>query len=56
MNKLVRRAKLKSGDPQHMSLEEETCDIVVCSEVVEQCPDDMKVLARLYRISKADSF
>lgn len=49
-------AVLKTGDAQDIPFEDETFDIVVCSEVIEHCPDDMKVLAELYRILKTNSF
>jgi len=54
--KFVPRAVFKTGDAQDVPFKDETFDIVVCSEVIEHCPDDMKVLAELYRILKTNSF
>lgn len=54
--KFVPTAMLKTADAQDMPFEDQTFDIVVCSEVIEHCLDDTKVLAELSRISKPNSF
>lgn len=54
--KFVPTAMLETGDAQNIPFGEETFDVVVCSEVIEHCPNDLKVLAELYRISKSNSF
>lgn len=54
--KFVPMAILKTGNAQDIPFRDETFDIVVCSEVIEHCRDDIEVLAELYRISKINSF
>ncbi len=46
------KASMIVGSATHIPISSTTCDIVLCSEVIEHFPDPDKVLAELVRIAK----